>query len=90
MKIEIGESLGYSYLRHVKQCWTETFDPRATTIEMKVVNISSRKRKLRLWYLQVAANLARQEIVDLAVSGDGGGRTCFPVHEDAVTAALPE
>ena len=21
MKIEIGESLGYSYLRHVKQCW---------------------------------------------------------------------
>ena len=21
MKIEIGESLGYSYLRHVKGCW---------------------------------------------------------------------
>ena len=21
MKIEVGESLGYSYLRHVKQCW---------------------------------------------------------------------
>ena len=57
-------------------------------MRVKAINISLGKRKPGLWYLQVTANLARQEIVNLTASGDSGGRTCFPVHEDAVIAAL--
>ena len=52
--------------------------------------MSLRKRKLGLWYFQVTANLASQEIVNLTVSGDSRRRTRFAVHEDAVIAALPE
>ena len=47
MKLEVGESLGYSYLRHVQRCWlvqtnwkaSEHWDKRLTDDELEQVAV---------------------------------------------------
>ena len=46
MKVEIGESLGYSFLRHVKQCWLVQTNWKAS--EHWADRLSDEKEKLKL------------------------------------------
>ena len=56
MKVEIGESLGYSYLRHVRRCWlvqanwkaSEHWDRRLTDDELEQ-EFSSMRERLKLF-----------------------------------------
>lgn len=88
MKIEIGESLGYAYLRHVKQCWlvqanwkaSEYWKPVKTDNELEAIFLDMKKKLERdggvFKQTKNASQFLKQSEIDvLGVGQDGNARS---------------